>query len=85
LHNFQSQGMGTSANPAPSMFVDACSLVGFLGMVNPKAALDSKAAMTPIRPIQCPGVAPLRAQYAVPKAYTKHILCPFVCYLPWDC
>ena len=42
VHNIQSQGLGSSATPAP-VFVVVCSTIGFFGIVNPKAVLEPKA------------------------------------------
>ena len=77
LHNIQSQKPKPSTSPAPLSIV-TLSASGLYGISKPKGALDSKVAVTSIQPSQRPAVAPSRTQYVVPRAQTKHKLCPFV-------
>ena len=50
--NLQSQGFGSIATPA-FMFIVVCSAVGFTGVANPKAALQSKASAAQPSGISC--------------------------------
>ena len=45
LSNFRSQSFESNATPA-YVFIVVCWVVGFTGMANPKAALESKASNT---------------------------------------